>query len=309
MVRASQIQLDESLPHGTREGYQAGCQGSHCPGVERLGMSCRQASIRYASDLSYRRRIDGGLSPEAIWAEDQLEAAPAGVSDGSRVDGYGNGYAAPTVTVADSVPNFEVFAKEPKRPGRPPSPHGTDQRWKKGCRENCPGGPDGVTCTDAHTATLKAKPWVPTDVIPAEAPESTGPRVRAEGLLTDLADAREELASVRVLLAERDAELEQARSDFEALDERVREQAQEHGRVVADYRLRNEMLMRELEERDVAQQLTSTPVQGQVELTGRPASLKVMPIGGGAMVEYDGAGRIELDFADGELKHAAVSGR
>lgn len=72
-MKASEIQMDESLPHGTREGFTAGCKGSHCPGVERVGMSCRQASIRYAGDWSYRRRIDAGMSAEAIAAEDAHE--------------------------------------------------------------------------------------------------------------------------------------------------------------------------------------------------------------------------------------------
>lgn len=78
-MKASEIMFDETLPHGTVDGYKAGCKGSHCMGTELLGMSCRQASIRYAADYSYRRRIDGGLSPEAIYAEDQLEqvAVPA----------------------------------------------------------------------------------------------------------------------------------------------------------------------------------------------------------------------------------------
>jgi hypothetical protein len=34
-------------------------------------MSCSQASIRYAGDMGYRRRVDGGMTAEAIWAEDQ----------------------------------------------------------------------------------------------------------------------------------------------------------------------------------------------------------------------------------------------
>jgi hypothetical protein len=63
--------MDAISEHGTKAGYEAGCRGSHCPGKESVGMSCSQASIRYAGDMSYRRRVDAGLSAEAIWAEDQ----------------------------------------------------------------------------------------------------------------------------------------------------------------------------------------------------------------------------------------------
>ena len=72
-ILSSLDRMDAIQEHGTKKGYDAGCRGSHCPGRDRVGMSCSQASIRYAGDMSYRRRVDGGLSAEAIWAEDQAE--------------------------------------------------------------------------------------------------------------------------------------------------------------------------------------------------------------------------------------------
>lgn len=114
-MKASEIMLDESLPHGTREGYAAGCKGSHCPGTDRLGMTCRQASIRYASDLSYRRRVDGGLSVEAIWAEDQLDRIAATEATHEAVaDQYGNVYTTPSVTVSDSQTPIPEVPRRPK---------------------------------------------------------------------------------------------------------------------------------------------------------------------------------------------------
>ena len=65
--------MDAIEEHGTHRGYEAGCRGSHCPGVDLVGMSCAQAKIRYQGDMSYRRRVDGGLSAEAIWAENLLD--------------------------------------------------------------------------------------------------------------------------------------------------------------------------------------------------------------------------------------------
>jgi cytochrome c551/c552 len=63
--------LDAIQDHGTKKGYEAGCRGSHCPGRDVVGMSCSQASIRYAGDMGYRRRVDAGVSAEQIWVEDQ----------------------------------------------------------------------------------------------------------------------------------------------------------------------------------------------------------------------------------------------
>jgi hypothetical protein len=63
--------MDAIAEHGTKKGYDDGCRGSHCPGKDAVGMSCSQASIRYAGDMGYRRRVDAGLTAEQIWVEDQ----------------------------------------------------------------------------------------------------------------------------------------------------------------------------------------------------------------------------------------------
>lgn len=98
--------MDAIQEHGTHRGYEAGCRGSHCPGVDLVGMSCAQAKIRYQGDMSYRRRVDGGLSAEAIWAEDQLDGVkPPRVTIG---DPRGAGvWEDVQVTVADSVEDFD----------------------------------------------------------------------------------------------------------------------------------------------------------------------------------------------------------
>lgn len=72
----STLDRQEAIPlevHGTKEGYDLGCRGSHCVGRDRLGQSCEAAKIRYARDMSYRRRVDAGMSAEAIAAEDALD--------------------------------------------------------------------------------------------------------------------------------------------------------------------------------------------------------------------------------------------
>jgi site-specific DNA-cytosine methylase len=76
-VKASEIMHDKNFPHGTREGRQQGCKGSHCPGEELVGMTCEQIGIRYASDLDFKRRLDGGMSVRGIPDEYSLTEAPA----------------------------------------------------------------------------------------------------------------------------------------------------------------------------------------------------------------------------------------
>lgn len=81
-------------------------------------MSCSQASIRYASDLSYRRRIDSGMSPEAIAADDALEAEAVHIPDARGADTRLSVPEAATVTVASS----ETPLEERPRPKRPTPP-------------------------------------------------------------------------------------------------------------------------------------------------------------------------------------------
>lgn len=105
--------------HGTKRGYEEGCRGSHCPGKERLGMSCSQASIRYAGDMGYRRRVDGGMTAEEIWAEDQADRVvmpKVNVRDNRQRLAFEE----PEVTVEDSVLDFDddeqTDVRSPLRP-------------------------------------------------------------------------------------------------------------------------------------------------------------------------------------------------
>lgn len=54
----------DGFPHGTAQGYQQGCRGSACPAKVEFGQSCREASIRLASDWGYRKLVQRGASVE-----------------------------------------------------------------------------------------------------------------------------------------------------------------------------------------------------------------------------------------------------
>lgn len=59
--------LVDGFPHGTREGYRAGCKGSGaCPAGAEHGLSCRRANSLAAGDYQYQKLARGGASPAEI---------------------------------------------------------------------------------------------------------------------------------------------------------------------------------------------------------------------------------------------------
>lgn len=59
--------LEDGFPHGTVDGFLAGCRGGSCP-VEH-GMTCRRAKQLAAGDYRYARLAAQGLTPAEIAAE------------------------------------------------------------------------------------------------------------------------------------------------------------------------------------------------------------------------------------------------
>lgn len=163
-MSASDILFDASLPHGTKEGYAVGCRGSHCPGVEWFGISCERAHMRYSSDYNYRKRIDAGMPAADIAAADAIDVEEARAREAAEkvvTDRHGNvRLKKPTVFFAASrSPIAEPV--ERRRPGRPaghrkPLVHGTRAGYRRGCRDDCPGGESGMTCRQANAAEQRA---------------------------------------------------------------------------------------------------------------------------------------------------------
>lgn len=67
------ILFSTSFPHGTRDGYHAGCRGSRCPAA----IACRDVHRRYAGDYAFARMIDDGMTLEQIVTAEQEAAAEA----------------------------------------------------------------------------------------------------------------------------------------------------------------------------------------------------------------------------------------
>lgn len=71
--------MEDGFPHGSREGFERGCRsGGACMGPLEGLPTCKDAFARSRSDMHYRRRIDAGMSVQAIAAEDRADAEAAG---------------------------------------------------------------------------------------------------------------------------------------------------------------------------------------------------------------------------------------
>lgn len=68
-MNAAADRLDDTFPHGTAEGYKAGCRGTVCPGADDYGLSCKRANQLAAGDYRYQKLIKKGLGPGEIALE------------------------------------------------------------------------------------------------------------------------------------------------------------------------------------------------------------------------------------------------
>ncbi|ROP78304.1 hypothetical protein EDF18_0950 [Frigoribacterium sp. PhB107] len=126
--------------------------------------------MRASSDYGYRRLVQSGASVEAL-AQPEVASAPAPkVKPRARrgadllMAPLGQHKPKPKpsapVVVAEPQPVPELVPSAPAAEEVPevvpeapaevaPSMHGTPQGYRKGCRDHCPGGPDGRTCREA----------------------------------------------------------------------------------------------------------------------------------------------------------------
>lgn len=73
----SHIIHDPNFPHGSPDGFQKGCHGSHCPAT----VKCIDVHIRYVGDWTFRKALDAGMTAAEFVATEQeraQEAAQAG---------------------------------------------------------------------------------------------------------------------------------------------------------------------------------------------------------------------------------------
>ena len=79
-VGGADVQADPSIPHGTPEGYDAGCRGIGCPAGIEHGFSCSRAHLLNVSDYNYGRLRKAGKSVAEIAAAFDISHAGRGAT-------------------------------------------------------------------------------------------------------------------------------------------------------------------------------------------------------------------------------------
>lgn len=75
--------LEDSIPHGTRAGYQAGCKTEGgCPAGKEFGLSCNRANMLAVSDYSYQKLARENLAPSVI--AERMGITPVGAAPKPR---------------------------------------------------------------------------------------------------------------------------------------------------------------------------------------------------------------------------------
>lgn len=133
--------LDDSFPHGTVAGYFAGCKGRMCPAA----ITCSSVHMRYSGDLTFRRRLDGGMTLTQILEADAQDAEAEKLAERAA-------RAKPKPTPPPKVTRPRAHPKPKAKPApKAPAalrPHGTIASYRRGCKveSECPGTP---TCSEA----------------------------------------------------------------------------------------------------------------------------------------------------------------
>lgn len=70
---SADILYNPDFPHGTLDGYRAGCRAGRCP----TAITCRDVKRRYAGDYAFARMIDDGMTVDEIVAAEHAAAEAA----------------------------------------------------------------------------------------------------------------------------------------------------------------------------------------------------------------------------------------
>lgn len=153
--------LEDGYPHGTPAGYAQGCRSNGaCPSKGETGQSCKDANVRVARDASYRALVRSG-APVSVLAQPEVETQKPTAPPGPRPVPHA---ATPKLLqpkkTSKSTPTPAPAPSSTPAPQVTPTKHGTTAGYSAGCRDHCPGGPDGTTCRQAvatYQRDLKAR--------------------------------------------------------------------------------------------------------------------------------------------------------
>jgi hypothetical protein len=305
-----------------------------CPGVLEFGRSCNQASMHYSGDYEYRKRVDAGLGPAEIAELERAAVPapkPSKRVSGSGTNqspGFNERvHAEPTVTIASSETplgdladdlEVELAGEVLGAGGIPSEKHGTTAGYYAGCRlrDECPAkATTGVSCANAVAAYQRDRKATRDGLAPepVKVPQSLNlgvvdgeekvvefpslplvESVPAEGILTELADTKEQLEAVRFVRDERDRELDAAHKRIAELEEQLVRAA-----LTLDVELARSR------DRDVVALRDAAPMStAGLGLSFAPTA------DGGVSVQLEGGAdpvHLELKFNNGRLIRAGVT--
>jgi hypothetical protein len=142
--------MTSQFPHGTKAGFDQGCKTNPmCANDGITAQTCKEAATHYRSDFAYKKLVDGGMSEhdafQQMFAEDSAPVV-AKPKPTARPKEF-----------TEPIPDAENAAPVAAKPTRKIAAHGTTSGYSAGCRDNCPGDENGVTCRQAIAAYQREK--------------------------------------------------------------------------------------------------------------------------------------------------------
>lgn len=118
--------LEDGFPHGTPEGYAAGCRSGSCSAGAEYGLSCKTAKVKSSSDYQYQKLAKAGASvaaiADALGLVGTATPAPAASSAAPRPAPKAGPETVPAPKPA-RAPKPDPETTEPKKPKRSSKPN------------------------------------------------------------------------------------------------------------------------------------------------------------------------------------------
>lgn len=315
--------MTAEFPHGTKDGFQQGCKTNPmCSNDGITAQTCKEAAAHYRSDFQYKKLVDGGMSEhdafQQMFAEDSAPVVAPKPKPRARTKEFDEAVDAARVAV---------------KPARKVAAHGTTSGYSAGCRNNCPGDENGVTCRQAVAAYQREKkaeraeslrilrketnPVPDEDQSPSEEPTEVAP-VGIADVPVEETVAMDEVTTVNIERAETEAAARTSRGIDETLAEvkKARERRQADADALEEAQQTNLQLRLELDvrtsERDDARAALASVAAPTIEQSHLPdvaVLVEPTPAGGVRFQLFGVTSPVDLSmsFAEHGLDYIAIN--
>ncbi|WP_136057278.1 hypothetical protein [Microbacterium sp. K24] len=156
------IQLNHTIPHGTLDGYRAGCRGSGCPAQ----LSCEKTHIRYQGDYGFRKALNAGITPEEYLTRERAasvttvrtqQTASTAVTRGRVARGRQYVRKEPGVPITENQRQVLALHKDGLTDGEIAERMGKTREQINATRHHLHLKPNRAAATDDHIRTLHSK--------------------------------------------------------------------------------------------------------------------------------------------------------